>query len=406
MMASRPRLLIVSAEVPAEQSSSGFAPRLHRFLLAAREHLHVTLALVDLSRDGRVGDANRFPIDACRILSPPPARWREPTLRGRAERLVVQYPFDPLPYHAYPRRSGELHRLLRSDPPDAIVVYLPYLLGLLRECPADIPVVAVLEEPWEWVVESVLGSATRKDRWLARREADRFRRLYRWAAPRLAAAVVISEAEREYFSPTVGAGKLVVIPHGIDTEYYTPAAGDDAERDIDVLVVGRLRARHNLDGARRALAAAEGRGWRWAFVGETDEPAADALRGDGCLVTGAVPDTRPYYARARCVLVPALHGRGVKTTALQAWATGRPLVTSSFGAQGLPARAGENVLVGADPDELVGQVDAVLSDGELARRLGAAGRATVERERDVRLLASRFAELCLRTAGGGQPDPS
>ena len=46
------------------------------------------------------------------------------------------------------------------------------------------------------------------------------------------------------------------------------------------------------------------------------------------------------------MVVPANYGAGVKTTVLQAWALGRPVVATTFAVDGLPAVSGENLLVG------------------------------------------------------------
>jgi glycosyltransferase involved in cell wall biosynthesis len=403
-----PRLAVVSAEIPSPQATSGFAPRLHRFLLAARDHMDVLLVLLDLSADGcAASGVDSLPADDVRVMVPRPPMWRRRGWRGQLLRALVQYPLDPMPYHCYPRPRGlpGLAPLLEDHRPDLIVLHLPYLLGLLRECPSGVPVVALLEEPWEWVVASSLGHASIKDDWLGRRETARFRSLYRRADPRLASAVAISADERAYFEQMIGAGKVKVIPHGIDTSYYRPHVVGRVEPDIDVLVVGKLRAQYNLDGALRTWHAARSRGWRWAFVGDIEDSVAASLRDSGCMVTGRVDDVRPFYERARCVLVPALEGRGVKTTSLQAWAMGRPLVASPVGAQGLPARPGDNILVGSDPPAMVELLAALLADPARARRLADSGRLTVQHERDVGVLAESFAHLCLEVAAksAGRP---
>ncbi len=103
--------------------------------------------------------------------------------------------------------------------------------------------------------------------------------------------------------------------------------------------------------------------------------------------------------------MPALVGRGVKTTSLQAWAMARPLVASPVGAQGLPARDGENILVGSRSRRRWSTVwRRCWPIRALADRLAAAGRATVERERDLTVLAGSFARLCLRVATDGHLD--
>jgi glycosyltransferase involved in cell wall biosynthesis len=401
---------VVSAEPPSEQSTSGFAPRLYQFLKAAHQRMDVTLALINLSAPGAqpmVPDPR--PVDRLRVFTPPPSAWRGRDSRGRLLRAFVQYPLDPLPYQCYPRRLPALREFLRTQRPDAVVLYLPYLSHLIDHCPAGTPVIAALEEPWEWVIATSLGSATRKDRWLSRRETARFVRLYRRIDRRVAAVLAISDAERTYFSEMMTPEKIQVIPHGIDPSYFRPR--DDREPDIDVLVVGDLRAQRNFTGAVRAwetAQAADGAGdLHWAFVGQIDPDVASRLRATGCTVTGPVDDVRPYYERARCVLVASSQGRGVKTTSLQAWAMRRPLVASPVGAQALPASPGDNILIGETAETLVAHLRAVLTDPELARRLADNGRCTVERLRDSSILAESFAQLCLDTiagaAGGESP---
>ncbi|MGI9184283.1 MAG: glycosyltransferase family 4 protein [Solirubrobacteraceae bacterium] len=394
---SRVRLTVVSAETPSQQSPSGFAARLYHFLGAAREHMEVTLALIELSTHGEVGS---LPVDRVEVIPAPRSGWREPGRKGQLLRALVQYPLDPLPYHCYPRRLPALSALLRQEQPDVVVLYLPYLAQLIDHCPPGAAAIVALEEPWEWVVAAALGDATAKDRWLAQRESRRFERLYRRLSPRIEAAVAISEAEAQYFGQTITPGKISVIPHGIDTRYFR--SRESPRRDIDVLVVGRLRVVYNVDAALGAWETANAtearRRWRWAFVGDIDLDVAERLRRRGCLVTGAVEDVRPFYERARCVLVPALTGRGVKTTSLQAWAMGRPLVVSPVGGQGLPVSPGENALVGGDLKAMVERVQEVLDDPVLAQRLAENGRRTVERELDLSVIAGAFAHLCLDVA--------
>ena len=111
-------------------------------------------------------------------------------------------------------------------------------------------------------------------------------------------------------------------------------------------------------------------------------------------VTGFVSDVRPYYARSKVVVVPSRHGGGVKTTVLQAWAMGCPVVATPFALTSLPAKHGENVLIGETTEELKIHISSLLASPDLRGRLGDAGRRTVCEERDMTIVANRFAHLC------------
>src|SRR5262249_53125592 len=94
-------------------------------------------------------------------------------------------------------------------------------------------------------------------------------------------------------------------------------------------------------------------------------------------VAGAVPDVRPHLAAARVVVAPVRFGTGMRGKVLEALAMGRPVVTTSVGAEGLGAVSGRDVLVADGADGFAGAVRRVLDDPGLGVRLGAAGRALV-----------------------------
>jgi glycosyltransferase involved in cell wall biosynthesis len=54
-----------------------------------------------------------------------------------------------------------------------------------------------------------------------------------------------------------------------------------------------------------------------------------------------------------------------------------PVVSTSLGAEGLEAVAGQHLLIADDPAEFAAAVNRILSEPELAARLGAEGRALV-----------------------------
>jgi glycosyltransferase involved in cell wall biosynthesis len=72
-------------------------------------------------------------------------------------------------------------------------------------------------------------------------------------------------------------------------------------------------------------------------------------------------------------------GSGTRLKALEALAAGRPVVGTTIGLEGLGLRPGVDVLVADDAASFAAAVLRLLRDDELAARLAAAGRATVER---------------------------
>ena len=82
---------------------------------------------------------------------------------------------------------------------------------------------------------------------------------------------------------------------------------------------------------------------RFTIVGMRPTPAVQALAGKHVVVTGTVPDVRPYLAHAAVVVAPLRIARGVQNKVLEAMAMGRPVVASAACAGGIDATPGVGI---------------------------------------------------------------
>jgi glycosyltransferase involved in cell wall biosynthesis len=118
---------------------------------------------------------------------------------------------------------------------------------------------------------------------------------------------------------------------------------------------------------------------RWRLIGKNEFAVRDLVGDDPRIeMTGPVDDAVEELARARVVVVPLLAGSGTRIKILEAWAAGRCVVSTPIGAEGLPARDGENIRIVQGPREMAEAVLGLLSDTAQRERLGSAGRATYE----------------------------
>ena len=123
---------------------------------------------------------------------------------------------------------------------------------------------------------------------------------------------------------------------------------------------------------------------------------ADALRLkriEGVEVVGTVPDIRPYVRTAAVSVAPMRIARGIQNKVLEAMAMGVPVVTTPAGLEGLSCRPGEEVLVADDAAGLAEVVARVLTQPDLARRLGERGRQYVLRNHSWTRAMQRFEEV-------------
>jgi glycosyltransferase involved in cell wall biosynthesis len=229
---------------------------------------------------------------------------------------------------------------------------------------------------------------------LERQERSRLRRLYyrlearklrdhELAACRRADAILTtSDVDRATLVPHVGAIPIRVVPNGVDTAFFTPGPASDGPPRL--VFTGAIDYQPNTDGVlhfcgkiwplvRRSAPEAT-----LAIVGKDPPPAVRALAGDGVVVTGTVPDVRPWMQSATVFVVPLRTGGGTRLKILEALACGRAVVSTSLGCEGLAVTPGQDILVADEPAAFADAVVRSLRDPALRARLGAAGRALVE----------------------------
>jgi glycosyltransferase involved in cell wall biosynthesis len=120
-----------------------------------------------------------------------------------------------------------------------------------------------------------------------------------------------------------------------------------------------------------------------------------AARGlDHVIVTGMVPEVRPYLERASVVAAPIAAGSGTRLKILEAMALARPVITTPMGAEGLGLEPGAHAEI-ADLAEFPGRLAALLGDAARRRALGWAGREWAEGRFSLEAMAQRVREELL-----------
>ena len=142
-----------------------------------------------------------------------------------------------------------------------------------------------------------------------------------------------------------------------------------------LVFTGLLSYRPNVDAVHHLveeifpMIVAERPGCTLTIVGDGEYPLR-RLERPGVRFTGVVPDVRPYLRRAAVVVVPLRMGGGTRLKVLEAFALGKPVVSTSLGAEGIRAGGGEHLLIGDTPEAFASQVIHLLGDPDHAGRLG------------------------------------
>jgi len=199
-------------------------------------------------------------------------------------------------------------------------------------------------------------------------------------------------------------GEVRLIPNGVDTALFRPAARPP--RDIrEVLYVGRLSEEKNLGALIEAAARVKRTPIRVTLVG--DGPTRNALEdraralGVALQVHPVVP--HPEVARLMAsadAFVLASFNEGHPKVLLEAMAAGAPCVASDCeGNRSLVADGRTGLLFDPHrPEELAAQLDRVLQDPTLAGGLAAAAREQVTGRYDLGALVAEEIKLLKRMA--------
>ncbi len=120
---------------------------------------------------------------------------------------------------------------------------------------------------------------------------------------------------------------------------------------------------------------------QWSLVGRNPEAVERYVRGDPRIeCTGPVDDAIRHLSGAKAAVVPLLSGSGTRLKIIEAWAAGTAVVSTSLGAEGLPARHGENILLADSPESFASMVTLLLESPLERQRIGRAGREQYERD--------------------------
>lgn len=173
------------------------------------------------------------------------------------------------------------------------------------------------------------------------------------------------QIERAYGTPP----RLTVVPNGVDVDAYrraeAPGVGDDWSRlPITLIYPGLFSYSPNEEAAMRlitdVLPAVRARGYpaRVVLVGRDPTPAMlAASRQDAEVqVTGAVESILSYLEQPCVVTLPITLGSGTRLKILEAFAVGRPVVSTAKGAEGIEAVDGEHLLIREDPEAMADAV--------------------------------------------------
>jgi glycosyltransferase involved in cell wall biosynthesis len=322
---------------------------------------------------------------------------------GIAANLLSDRPFSiARNYDRAVRRR--LARLLAEDHYDVLICDCPQMALHARGLRADANILFqhnVEAQILRRHAESSTGrlkSAYMRSQW---RRMERFERdCGRW----FDAVIAVSEPDRDAFRRDYGWPDVYAIDTAVDTEFF-PQAGPPADPN-GVLFLGSLDWLPNEDG----LKFFAGQVWPavraarpdavFRIVGRNPSPGVRALADrPGIELVGGVPDVRPHLAKAAVVVVPLLVGGGTRLKIFEAMASGRAVVSTTVGAEGLPVVHGKHFLRADKSEAFAEAVVRLLDDTGYRDRLAGDACRLVHGRFGSEAVARQFEGICREVLG-------
>jgi sugar transferase (PEP-CTERM/EpsH1 system associated) len=317
---------------------------------------------------------------------------------------------DPLPYAVGKYRSAAfrrwIERLLHEQRFDLIVCdFLVPAVNLPRRlpCPSVIFTHNVEAEIWRRHADTKTG---RLGRLLYGMQHRRMLRFEGRTLARFDGVLAVSDADRDTFArlyPGAIREPVQVIPTGVDTGFFTPAASSPSSRSL--VFTGSMDWLPNEDAmlffCREVLPLIrrEEPDATVSIVGRAPTPAVARLaRQHGAVVTGRVDDVRPFIAGAAVYIVPLRIGGGTRLKIFEAMSMGKAVVSTTIGAEGLPVTDGTHLVLADEPQPFADAVVRLLRNIDHRRSLEAAARELVVERYDWGAVAGQFERALLRFA--------
>ena len=354
----------------------GFATRVYQFgRLLARRHAVTLLAFANAADEPHLAPLRAI----CDEVHTVPRTMTT----GRKRFGQLSSLLSPVSYQWRSFRSDDMQRKLTEltrRPFDIIQIESSQLGGFTFD-PRSALVVDEHNIEYELLHRTFLTESSplrRAYNWI---EFKKFRREEIGTWQRAAGTVTTSAREAEIIGRIAPGKPVKSVPNGVDVEYFRPST-EPVDPDTIVLT-GLMKYRPNVDAAiyfvrdiLPKLLAVRPKLVFYIVGGEPPEEVRQ-LAGPHVVVTGTVPDVRPYVHKAAVFVVPLRMGGGTRLKVLEGLSMRKAMVSTSLGCEGIDVVDGKHLLIADTASTFADAVIRFLEDATLAAALPRAGQDLV-----------------------------
>lgn len=111
----------------------------------------------------------------------------------------------------------------------------------------------------------------------------------------------------------------------------------------------------------------------------------------GIVFHGEVADARVFMGKHQVSIAPCFSGSGMRVKIVESMALGKPVVTTTMGAEGLNAVHNENIIIADDSGDFLHHIERLIEFPELCRSMGNSAKNFAAQNFDNKILAANLA---------------
>jgi polysaccharide biosynthesis protein PslH len=267
----------------------------------------------------------------------------------------------------------KIQSLIEKHQPDIIFCQLLRVVEYMKE--VSIPKVLDYQDVFSKGIQRRINTASFLFKPLLKEEFRRLLKYEHFAFELFENKTIISDPDRQLI-PHPRKDEIVVVPNGVDTDYYHPI---EREKKYDLIFSGNMGYPPNVNSAeflvKKILPLVHLKMPEVNLIIAGANPSAGvlALRSKYVTITGWVEDMRECYASARIFIAPMQIGTGLQNKLIEAMSMQLPCITSALANNALGSVHEKEILVGNSAEEYVEFIVSLLNDPAKANEISLCG---------------------------------